>query len=231
MGLPGSYPIVYFNAMHPGEDIDLESDPGLVAIGQNTVDLVNQYNAWSPTNGMCLAWPSAARVVTNASYVLERFQMAANSTMMNNFLPYIVNHPNSGYGCNMENSGATVAVNDLLVSVHGQDAASTAWFLAGGWPAGEPVAFRQIRLRGGVLASATALGTGVAPGGWFPEPLTLEATLGGTFLFRSPWQNASLPVVLDTTTGAAVPCAAAGASKFAFAVVPGHSYSLRAGPM
>lgn len=56
------------------------------------------YNAWSPTNGMCLAWPPASRVAKNATDLLQKFQVAANSTMMNNLLPYIKNHPNSGYG-------------------------------------------------------------------------------------------------------------------------------------
>lgn len=91
-----SYPIVYFNAMHPGEDIDLASNASLIAIARNTVELVNRYNSWSPTNGMCLAWPSASRVASNATHLLQAFQQAANSTMMNNLLPYIVNHPDSG---------------------------------------------------------------------------------------------------------------------------------------
>lgn len=55
-----------------------------------------RYNEWSPTNGMCLAWPPAARVANNATQLLYAFQQAANSTMMNNLLPNIVNHPDSG---------------------------------------------------------------------------------------------------------------------------------------
>jgi hypothetical protein len=48
------YPIVYFSAMHPAEVLDLTSDPHLVQIARDTVELVNKYNHWAPTNGMCL---------------------------------------------------------------------------------------------------------------------------------------------------------------------------------
>jgi hypothetical protein len=36
------YPIVYFNGIFPGEDIDLDSDPGLVKIAADTVTYVNR---------------------------------------------------------------------------------------------------------------------------------------------------------------------------------------------
>jgi hypothetical protein len=39
----------------------------------------------------------------------------------------------------MENSGATVAVNDLLVSRHGHGSAAAIRVLPAGWPAQQPV--------------------------------------------------------------------------------------------
>merc|ERR1711937_541931 len=78
---------------------------------------------------------------------------------MPNFIPYILNRPNDGYGCNMEQSGATVAINDLLASVHGHGPNTTLRILPGGWPAGEPVSFTNIRVRGAFTVSASAMGT------------------------------------------------------------------------
>ena len=71
---------------------------------------------------------------------------------------YIDNRPTGGSGCNIENSGATVAINDLLASVHGHGANSTLRLFPGGWPVGQAVSFEQIRVRGAFLVSASATG-------------------------------------------------------------------------
>ena len=110
------YPIVHLNAMHPGEDVDLESEGGLLAIARQTVASINTINDYSPTNGICMAWPPAARVVANTSTLFAAFDQALRDTMQPNFIPFILNRPTGGSGCNMENSGATVAVNDVLVT-------------------------------------------------------------------------------------------------------------------
>ena len=48
----------------------------------------------------------------------------------------------------MEQAGATVAINDLLVSVHGHGTNASMVLFPGGWPAGEPVSFQRIRVKG-----------------------------------------------------------------------------------
>jgi hypothetical protein len=99
-----------------------------------------------------------ARQVNSTPGLLRHFDTALNHTMMNNFIPFIDNRPTGGSGCNIENSGATVAVNDLLASVHGHGAHATLRLFPGGWPADQAVSFRNIRVKGAFTVSAAAVG-------------------------------------------------------------------------
>lgn len=81
------YPITFFNAMHPGEDIDLASDAVTLETARRTTDVINAINDWSPTNGLCMAWPPAARVVNSTRMLLHNFDTALAHTMMPNFIP------------------------------------------------------------------------------------------------------------------------------------------------
>ena len=215
--------------MHPGEDIDLDSDTSLLKIARSTVELVNSFNEWSPTNGMCLAWPPASRVVGNVTYLLTQFQQAANATMMNNLLPNIVNHPNSGSGCNMENSGATVAINDLLVSRHGHGATRAIRYLPNGWPQGQPVSFSNVRVKGGHLASGQAVGAG--PGA---QPSWAKLTIVSTFVGAvnatviNPFTNSSTPVVVNAATSEPVALSWLEPDRFTFVTPQGIVFEIRA---
>ena len=111
-GRNARYPVVYFNPVHPSDEVDLTASPELLATARRTVREVNALNAWSPTNGLCLAWPPAARVVapTGAARLLDEFERAVNLTMMPNFVPFLWNRPGSGSGCTTEQAGATARV-------------------------------------------------------------------------------------------------------------------------
>jgi hypothetical protein len=215
--------------MHPGEDVDLDSSESLVNIARSTVEVVNNFNEWSPTNGMCLAWPPASRVVGNVTHLLTQFQTAAQSTMMNNLLPYIVNHPNSGSGCNMENSGATVAINDLLVSRHGQGAYKAIRYLPNGWPHGQPVSFANIRVKGGHLAAGQAVGVGA---GMQPSwaSLTIISTFAGSVnaTVVNPFTNGSVPEVFDTATSQPVTVSWPQPDRFTFVTPQSVAFEIRA---
>jgi hypothetical protein len=193
------YPIVYFNAMHPGEEIDLDSSPDLIKIGANTVDYVNSFNSWSPTNGMCLAWPPASRVVQSATNLLSNFQKAVGEVLMPNFLPYINNRPDAGLGCNMENSGANVAINDLLVSRHGHGETAALRFFPGGWPQDQPVSFQNILTKGAFRVSASANGLGDGKPVYYTEPITITSVVGNPCVFQNPFGNITSLIVLSPT--------------------------------
>ena len=105
-----------------------------------------------------MAWPASARVVQSTAQLLSHFDTALNHTIMPNFIPFIDNRPTGGSGCNIENAGATVAVNDLLASVHGHGSNAALRLFAGGWPAGQQVSFQNIRVRGAFTVSAAATG-------------------------------------------------------------------------
>ena len=69
--LPGvpyvGYPIVYDAAIHPGEVITRNSEPGLVETARNTVWVAGLATGFNPTNGFVLSWIPASRIVHKAS--------------------------------------------------------------------------------------------------------------------------------------------------------------------
>jgi hypothetical protein len=106
------------SGIHPGDAISLGDDPKLVQAARDTVEAVNAVNWWSPTNGLCMAWPPASRVSDDAAATLAHFDEALNSTLQPNLWPWIQNRPTGGSGCPAEQAGATLAINDLLVQGH-----------------------------------------------------------------------------------------------------------------
>ena len=145
---------------------------------------------------------------------------------MENFIPFIDNRPTGGSGCNVENSGATVAVNDLLASVHGHGAAASLRLFPGGWPAGQRVSFRDIRVRGAFTVSATAIG---APGNTaeLTAAVSVVSLAGNALTVHWPW-SAAAPKV--TSAGAAVPvepAGSAGAGAWRFETGEGRTYELQ----
>ena len=208
--------------MHPGEDVDLASDGATLKIARRTVDTINAINDYSPTNGLCMAWPPAARVVNSTATLLENFDTALAHTMMPNFIPFIDNRPTGGSGCNIENSGATVAVNDLLASVHGHGTNASLRLFAGGWPAGEAVSFRDVRIRGAFTVSAAATGQAgdVAK---LTGAVSVDSIAGNPLTFA--WPAAAKPSVKEAG-GAAVAVAAAGEGAWRFETKPGQQYSI-----
>ena len=109
------YPITFFSGIHPGDAISLGDDEKLVQAARDTVEAINGVNWWSPTNGLCMAWPPASRVSNDAAATLANFDAALNSTLQPNLWPRIENRPTGGWGCPAEQAGATLAINDLLV--------------------------------------------------------------------------------------------------------------------
>ena len=116
----------------------------------------------------------------------------------------------------LENIGATVAVNDMLLQSHGGVMRFfPVWDAAVG-----AAAFSTLRAYGAFLVSAAIDASGVV------SPVALSAEVGGDVVFESPW--AGTPEVVDAA-GAAVPVVAAGAGRFAFASAAGGAYTIRQG--
>ena len=56
------YPITVFSLVYPTGRVGLESDSAALRKMRTTIWAVNERNRWRPLNGLCLAWPAAARV-------------------------------------------------------------------------------------------------------------------------------------------------------------------------
>ena len=151
----------------------------------------NFMSKWKPVNGLCLAWPSAAKIVDSradphsefgVSSLLNNMEMALNLSMQPNLWP-------SMNGGGVEQVGATQAVNDLLVqSVHG------AIRLFPGYERGADIAFNTIRTPGAFLVSAKRSSIGVL------SSVRIMSEAGGKCSLHS------------SSTGAAAAAAAAAAA-------------------
>ena len=155
------YPIVQFAPMHPTNLVNLDSPEATLKLARQTVWGQNYMSKWAPVNGLCLAWPSAAKLVDGAAEpssefgtttLLDEMERALNHTMQPNLWP-------SMNGGGVEQVGATQAINDLLCqSVNGKI------HLFPGWEPGASVSFSKIRTPGAFLVSASRSSTGKVSG-------------------------------------------------------------------
>jgi hypothetical protein len=169
--------------MHPGDAIslgDAEQDAAgaaLVQAARATVDAINALNWWSPTNGLCMAWPPASRVSDNASKTLDAFTAALEVTLQPNMWPWLQNRPNAGWGCPIENAGATLAVADLLMQSH----EGFIRLFPAGWADDSPASFESLRADGGFLVSAATAAGGVPDGA-----VAVTSLVGGNCTLAQP---------------------------------------------
>ena len=150
------FPIIHFAAIHPCGLLGLHSNKlrgsaqheVMLATAINTVWGDNERSSWHNTNGLCLSWPSATRV-TNGSApghgaaLLDRYEHALNATMQPNFWPDMG-------GGGLEQAGAAVAVDELLLQSH-----EGYLVLFPAWERGVSAAsFSTLRARGAFLVTA-----------------------------------------------------------------------------
>ena len=83
-----------------------------------------------------MAWAPSARVVNSSTWLLPRLAGGWGRFAQPNGFPQI------SMGDAIENAGASVAINDLLATVHGHMNMSALVLFAGGWPKGQAVSFR-----------------------------------------------------------------------------------------
>ena len=105
----GADPIVQFAPMHPTSLVNLDSDAATLRLARQTVWGQNFMSQWKPVNGLCLAWPSAAKLVDGSASPTSEFgtttladelEHALNMTMQPNLWP-------SMNGGGVEQVGAT----------------------------------------------------------------------------------------------------------------------------
>jgi hypothetical protein len=210
------YPIANFAAMWPTDEIGATQtqDAALLARARQTVYALNKYQGkpWANVNGFCLSWPPAVRVSgqADAAFLIAAFSTAIESTTVTNAC--VLNH-----GGMLENIGATVAINDLLLQSHG---GTMRFFPVWNATALGPASFSTLRAYGAFLVSAAVDATGLV------SPVALSSDVGGDVVFASPWGGgAAAPRVVDGS-GAAVPVTPVSAGVFSFPTAAGGAYTI-----
>jgi alpha-L-fucosidase 2 len=188
--------------MWPTDEIGVTQtkDAALLARAKQTVFGLNQYQKkpWANTNGFCLSWPPAVRVSerSDAEVLLSSFATAITSTTGHNGCV----HNNGGM---LENIGATVAINDLLLQSHG---GRLRFFPVWNATALGAASFKTLRAYGALLVSGEVDASGLV------APVSLESEVGGEVVFDSPWPAAAAAPKVTDASGAAVPMTKVGES-------------------
>jgi len=139
------YPIVHYAAIWPAQQIGLGSSPELFDIARSTIPVVNGANNWKPMNGLCLAWPPAARLTrdgTEGSRLLDLFTGALHDVVLPNGWPELG-------GGGLEQIGALDALHVILMQSH-----EGVIRLFAGWPRDVDAQFANLRADGAFLVSA-----------------------------------------------------------------------------
>jgi hypothetical protein len=205
------YPVSNFAAMWPTDEIGTTQtvDADLLARAKQTVYGLNHYQnrPWANTNGFCLSWPPAVRVSGrgDAEELVTSFAGAIDAATGNNGCV----HNNGGM---LENIGATVAINDLLLQSHG---GRMRFFPVWNATALGAASFVTLRAYGAFLVSGSIDASGIV------APVSLESQVGGDAVFEWP----AAPKVTDGT-GATVPASAVSAGVYSFASKAGRKYTI-----
>ena len=211
------YPVSNFAAMWPTDEIGATqtTDAALLARAKQTVYALNQYQAkpYANTNGFCLSWPPAVRVSnhTDSAELVSAFANAIRSATGNNGCV----HNNGGM---LENIGATVAINDMLLQSHG---GYMRFFPV--WDATTlgAVSFSTLRAYGAFLVSAAVDNTGLV------TPINVTSEVGGNVTFLDPWDSAGTPMV-TAADGSKFPVTSISPDRavYTFATKAGMAYQI-----
>eukprot|EP00756_Hemistasia_phaeocysticola_P003612 Hpha_TRINITY_DN12336_c0_g1::TRINITY_DN12336_c0_g1_i1::g.156056::m.156056 len=234
------YPITNYAAMWPTEEIGTlqtgKSDPQLLKAAHDTVWAINQYTGWdfagshlpwANTNGFCLSWPPAVRVSGGEGSadpldLINKFSRAINARMNTNG---IVNFR----GGMLENMGATVAINDMLMQSHAGEAGTMGKPVVRLFPVWNakdlgPASFTTLRAYGAFLVSARveSAAANASLTNNVQSPITVTAEVGGTFRFLNDFWGSG--IMCRTAGGATVPISGSAPGVMSIDTKPGTTY-------
>ena len=183
---PGQLNPLAIYALWPSEELGLGAlDPALLAIGERTVRTMGAMGSYGNGNAFPEIFPAAVRAGVDPLFVLGNMTAEIARTMAPNGML------NEGQEC----SGATQAVNDMLMSSYGSPLPVIRLFAA--WPAGEDASFTTLRAKGAFLVSGSISGGAV-------QPAYLLSEQGADCAVLSPWPSGRLAV--RDAAGNGVPC-------------------------
>ena len=169
--------------IYPGSQIGLSSDPSLLQVAHNMVDVMAR---WSDGNGTDTFYPAAARVGYDPATILSQL----DSWITNNTYPNLHIHTGGGGLENLNTVPATIA-EMLLQSFQG-----TIRVFAN-WPPGSDAKFASLRAYGGFLV-ASQMTMGSVP------YVAVTSEMGNAFTLSNPWPQGQVAVYRNGTSMPAV---------------------------
>jgi len=126
--------------IYPAGGVGLDSDPGLLAVARNTIDVMQR---WRDGNGMNSFYPAAVRVGYDPGVILRQLREMIEAIGRPN--GFSTNDPHGVEHCSVVPN----TINEMLVQGH-----EGVLRLFPAWPAGRDARFRHLRVEGAFLVSA-----------------------------------------------------------------------------
>jgi alpha-L-fucosidase 2 len=159
--------------IYPGSQIGLSTDPSLLQIANNMVDVMAR---WSDGNGTDTFYPAAARVGYSATTILSNL----HSWIQNNTYPNLHIHTGGG-GIENVNTVPSTVTEMMLQSFQG------ILRVFANWPSGSDAKFANLRAYGAFLVSSAIQGN-VVP------YVRIVSENGGPFTLSNPWSGNAMVV-------------------------------------
>ena len=204
---PGQLNPLAIYALWPSEELGLGADSAeLLSIGERTVRTMGAMGSYSNGNAFPEIFPAAVRAGVNPLFVLGNMSAEITRTMA----------PNGMLDEGQECSGATQAVNDMLMSSYGTPQPAIRLFA--GWPLAEDASFTTLRAKGAFVVSG-AISGGVV------MPAYLLSEQGAACAVLSPWPGGGL-VVRDAAGNEVPTQREPRLGAFTFATEKGATYTI-----
>lgn len=159
--------------IYPAGQIGLNSDPQLLAVARNTIDVMQR---WSDFNGTNSFFPAAVRVGYAPDVILPNLERYSRHTYPNGF--------QAGNPHGIENwSTVPNTINEMLCMGH-QDIVRV--FPV--WPRDKDASFHQIRVEGAFLVSSELKGGTVTH-------VTLISEKGRPLALQNPWPDKQVDII------------------------------------
>ena len=168
--VPGDGNIIPMESAEPGNQLGYYSSAEELAIARSTIDIFAARGAWSQNNNFPKIFPIAVNTRYPAETIVAQFARVIREKMVANLR---INDNTHG----AEKSGATQAINDMLV-LSDQGVIK----LFGNWLADQDASFARLRTDGAFLLSAAYDGDRQEV-----TAASLYSEVGGTAIVASPW--------------------------------------------
>ncbi|MBO9593933.1 MAG: hypothetical protein J7599_13580 [Niabella sp.] len=156
--------------IYPAGAIGLNSDPGLLKVAHNTIDVMRR---WKDFNGSNSFFPAAVRVGCNADTILKELRVYSLHTYPNGFQ---LNNPHGIENC----STVPNTINEMLCMGH-----QGILRVFAVWPRNQDAAFTNIRSEGAFLVSSVIENKEV-------QYVKIYSEQGRTLTLQNPWPGKDL---------------------------------------